>query len=334
MAYVIGEFKHQLWLADVVGGERRLLYESGLAKEGTRRPIMFISFSPDSTWVTFLEFQGHEPENYLGTDCLRWISVSSGKQGEMQDTFDCAWCPDATRFAYITGVAQETVDPCLSNGLWIYDLESGTSKKIRSSATQIAWAAFDGNLYFMDEQTEGMGNTVFKYDDTKGETSSTEYRGILFSPTGKYYVVETGDGPAPLAIISRRENKETTSLGAKPFSRGLASRLIPVAWLDNQRLYCYSIECVSKKDGCDNVFDAMTGKSIETNYRSWYIVLDVETGKLWRTKDRVLRLLPGDTLIVQTGATDFAKIPLKGLEVSAETIETQPNEPPPRKASE
>jgi len=78
------------------------------------------------------------------------------------------------------------------SGIWIYVFKSGATKKILNeslgSYDYINWSEHDGNIYLYK------AGKVESYDVLKQRIEETSYRGIYFSPDGKYYASTPGEG--------------------------------------------------------------------------------------------------------------------------------------------
>jgi len=79
-------------------------------------------------------------------------------------------------------------------GLWLYDFNKKTKKKIDTlglGVMDINWSEHDGNIYVY-------GNKVYRYNVKSGKTEIVPYKGIYFSPDGKYYIFAPSEGGASI----------------------------------------------------------------------------------------------------------------------------------------
>ena len=95
--------------------------------------------------------------------------------------------------------------PGYQQGMWIYNFSTKTKKKLTPAyvgATDINWSGHDGHIY-VDNNGQ-----VYRYDPTTGKGQKVDYRGIYFTPDGKYniyiydrfYIFRTADGQEMLEM--------------------------------------------------------------------------------------------------------------------------------------
>jgi len=156
--------------------------------------------------------KSNERENRLNSivaspDC-QWFGESRNvwvnEKGEKLITklpnniLEYVWSPKGDKIAYIVGkyIYAETPLPIpseVAKGVWIYDLKTHTKKLIDIDAYLLAWPAFDNNLYI--DNTSRQGNIV-RYRPDTGKLEPTPYKGLNFSPTGRYYFIPSIEGEA------------------------------------------------------------------------------------------------------------------------------------------
>jgi len=79
-------------------------------------------------------------------------------------------------------------------GLWLYDFNRKTRKKIDTlglGVMDLNWSEHDGNIYVY-------GNKIYRYNVKSGKTEIVPYKGIYFSPDGKYYIFAPSEGGASI----------------------------------------------------------------------------------------------------------------------------------------
>lgn len=188
-----------------VSGKRTTIYET------TKMiPLGSPSVSPNGRYVVFVEttpgvvdkgtYQEPPRNNMVVCDTGGTVLQSTG-----DDVRRLSWSPDGSRIAYITGTYREGGVGYRANGIFVLDVDRGTKIQISKDfphesvsgcpgvGYNLNWATHDGNIYIQDADPCG-GN--YMYDTRSRTTQSVPYKGIHFSPDGKYY----------LAIIPEDDN--------------------------------------------------------------------------------------------------------------------------------
>ncbi len=134
------------------------------------------------------------------------------------DVQKCVWSPDGRKLAYITGAYSEEGFGFKPNGIYILDIESGITAQVTKEfphpsqqgnpggGYDLNWAAFDSNLYIQEYPSAG-GNYVYK--PSTGKTYPVPYKGIHFSPDGKFYLALSSEEDPHLYITSSSEDITT-----------------------------------------------------------------------------------------------------------------------------
>lgn len=154
-----------------------------------------LTVSPNDTLFAFIEkkpgeFHSEESSRQGRYDVwpeafIRVVSRNGSLLHTLEDGMRYTWSPDGNKIAFITfDIKDADLTYRYPTGLWIFDTMSGEKKKVAASARRIKWAEFDNNLYFTQYSA-----AVLRYNTERAMVESTVYRGIDFSPDGKYYFV-------------------------------------------------------------------------------------------------------------------------------------------------
>jgi len=112
------------------------------------------------------------------------------------DARRCSWSPDGTKLAYITGLFREEGMGFKPTGVYILDIPDCIKVNVVRNYPHISedgdegygydlnWASHDSILYIQGLSHSG-GN--YSYNPRTGKTQQVDYRGIYFSPDGRYY---------------------------------------------------------------------------------------------------------------------------------------------------
>jgi hypothetical protein len=107
-----------------------------------------------------------------------------------------SWSPDGKKLAYIAGTYIEGGFGFRTTGVFLIDVPSCIKRKIvkdyphptadgdEGGGYDLNWAVHDSNLYVQEYPALG-GN--YSYDPKTGKTKQVAYKGIYFSPDGRYY---------------------------------------------------------------------------------------------------------------------------------------------------
>lgn len=115
-----------------------------------------------------------------------------------------SWSPDSRFLAYTTG-DWVGVDTFRSAGTWLYDQRLNMSKKIFDKGEYLAWSQSDNSLYIWDAFD---GNRhILRYDPITQKVVETNYHGISFSPTGRYYHGTRSYGIGTVDVFDSKTNQ-------------------------------------------------------------------------------------------------------------------------------
>jgi len=137
-----------------------------------------------------------------------------------------SWSPDSSKLAYIAGIDYEGF-AFTPSGLWILDVKSKDIRKLDPiGGYDIYWASFDNHIYATDFRL------VYKYDPKTGEKTETTYKGIYFSPDGKFYFKKGYEGKSSLHLTTTNEDITLTF----DFSRKIAESY-DIKWAPNGEMF-------------------------------------------------------------------------------------------------
>jgi len=127
------------------------------------------------------------------------ISLNNGR------TF--AFSPKNNAIVYVEEIPGErgsAPPPGYNAGVWLYDFNSKAKKQISKMDApyiDLNWSEHDGNIYFTN------GRVVCKYNAQSGIMTETAYKGIYFSPDGRYYIYHPVTGEGDSEIYRTSDNK-------------------------------------------------------------------------------------------------------------------------------
>jgi hypothetical protein len=154
----------------------------------------------------------------------------------IEDVYEYTWAPDGKRIAYCQGnYGEGWWTGYESLGVVVLDLQTRETVKIADSGYRPFWAAFDGNLYFVEVVIRGKYG-VYRYDFERKEIEKTAYKSTAFSPDGMYYFCAVPEEPAPFELYRR----ETNTLIGEESQDGIPAlalrRLEPLKWADDRHI--------------------------------------------------------------------------------------------------
>jgi len=204
--------------------------------QGTR-PFDHLALSPSGGVIALLE---HTPQR---SPCLVLITTDGTELNRLEGVQKYVWSPDGAQVAYIAGPSDEDYPGFKSTGTWVYSLSSNASTKAYTSGYDLNWAAFDGSLYIWEgSPNQGL---VHRYEPRTQELCESEYKGIFFSPDGKYVYRPNYEG-TPFRLFLTQTNEEVTEKW--PFLAARPERRSPEGWLDEETLVFHSRRANPKTD--------------------------------------------------------------------------------------
>jgi WD40 repeat protein len=147
-----------------------------------------------------------------------------------EDVRKYSWSPDGEKIASIAGTYQEGGVGFRTTGVWVYDLRDDSKTRIRKDfmgetaqrhvggGYDINWAEYDGNVYIQDFAYLG---GVYRYNPRTGKSKEVDYKGIDFSPDGKYYLAVIPEDGTHLYVSSTNRDisdRVTARIGYLPSS--------------------------------------------------------------------------------------------------------------------
>lgn len=163
-----------------------------------------VALAPSGRYIAFIEVVGPGGARRQRLVVVELSSLTIRRFGESsiyaaRGIREYLWCCRPDTLAIVTGgladeggVGESTTLP---RGLSLMDVRTGAATPIEGLRfpVQLHWAAFDSSLYVKDSpvaSAEARGPVawpVYRYHVPTRSLSSTAYRGVFFSPDGKYY---------------------------------------------------------------------------------------------------------------------------------------------------
>jgi hypothetical protein len=179
-----------IYIVNKITGDKRLIYQSPKAY------VDRISVSPNRKFIA-----GIEPQDSTRNRLIIIDSEGNVKCSIDEDVRKYDWSPDGEKIAYITGTYYEGGVGFITTGVWIFDLRDHSKTQIKKDfphdtlkmagrepfeggGFEINWAKHDSNIYIQDF---GYVGGVYRYNTKIGKSEKVDYKGIDFSPDGKYY---------------------------------------------------------------------------------------------------------------------------------------------------
>lgn len=223
--YIKGEYLidalHKLKVIDKIKGDELTPYEykgyykydletMKLSKIDKRKyPNNKADASPDREWaVEYIETR--RDDNSMDTKFLLYSVDNPAKKIELAKTKRYAWSPQGDRITYlICKLNCPTFNDCpyqYTCDAWIYNMKADAKKKLDVKAYDVSWPSFDNNIYFNLAQVWDDPKIV-RYHLNSGKIDETPYQGLIFSPSGKYYMKDHYD-TEPFYLYQREPHKE------------------------------------------------------------------------------------------------------------------------------
>jgi WD40 repeat protein len=240
---------------DTKSNERKIIFDtSGLYG-------VSFSLSPSDTVIAVLVTKegvtppGAHDYSILPKNSLIFINTEGKEIGKLdEDVREFTWSPDGEKIAYITGVYDEGDIGFRTTGVYIFDLKDGSKKKItkdfphptikdfEGGGYDINWAVHDSNIYIQEFEQLG-GN--YMYNTKTGKTEKVPYKGIHFSPDGKYY----------LALSSMEYPRVYVSSTNEEITERVKSRLgdVPWNWIPGQKHHILAVKVDYEPSPSDSI---------------------------------------------------------------------------------
>lgn len=234
-------------------------------------------------------------------DSYRKITIIDFQSKKILATFDHGWLfafsPNGDAIVYAEVLPRESgppQQPGFQNAMWIYNFNTKTKIKMNPlsvGATDINWSEHDGNIY-----VDNYGQ-VYRYDPKTGKGNLVSYKGINFSPDGKYYVSSGYEDSS--RIYRTSDNLEMKEWEKQILGKELSEAGIPPFL--SFRMWSKKLnDVIVAVDGKGNViFDVNQGKVIGvfsqgilgTNADGSLVAVRTSTGKESPPKIEILNLL-------------------------------------------
>jgi hypothetical protein len=161
-----------------------------------------------------------------------------------EDVRKFSWSPDGEKIAYIAGTYYEGGVGFMTTGVGIFDLRDHSKTQIKKDfphqmvktasgelfeggGIEINWPRHDSNVYIQDF---GYLDGIYRYNTKTGKSEKVEYKGIDFSPDGKYYKeIVVGEGEAGINVYKTATNEDITSQLISRF--GPEWSLVSLSWV-------------------------------------------------------------------------------------------------------
>jgi len=195
------------------------------------------SFSPNGRHIAFLETtrgtwqkNGHEFETLPKNNMVICDTLGNLLCNTHENVRKFSWGPDGSQIAFISGTYYEGGVGFNTTGVFILDIESGavtpinkdfphpTLDRYRGGGYDINWSSHDSMVYIREFDYMG-GN--YRYDPKKNITEKIPYKGIRFSPDGKYYLTVNSEDYNGLYETETNDNiteRVIKSIGTIPYS--------------------------------------------------------------------------------------------------------------------
>ncbi len=244
--------------------------------------ILKAKVSPRQDWLAAIVYNRvvRDAEGWANRDILVFHNrkIVGRIKGKIKK-FD--WSPEGGQLVYIEGRYDiDMFDMLLGRSLYLYDVSTRKTKKLTESVNDeifwdVTWAEFDGNIYLWT-QLVGEGWKVYRVDQEAGERELTDYKAVNFSPDGKFYFEESGEGGSPAMLFKRATNeqiyKSPTDEGRAFLGWGVSSEGERLLYLRDGHLNVSIVNCdqggletmVERSDYSVPIFD---GKDIHWTYR-------------------------------------------------------------------
>jgi len=196
-------------------GSTLFLYDGHIAREVFRDSMMvflnyYLSTSADGRFFAAIASTPSRYDEQGSWFVPRHLLVFSN-DGKLNRTIPrvqrYAWSPDGNRIACVTGTRYEGFG-FRADKLIVINTANWSQRVLEEGIAyqDIFWAAFDSMIYTTDYQH------VYRINPRTGKVEKTTYKGIYFSPDGKYYFGANYEGGG-FAVYERQTNKNVTPEG-------------------------------------------------------------------------------------------------------------------------
>lgn len=202
-----------LYALNVTTGRERTFYQAS-------HPVYQIRFAPKGRWLAFRE-----------GSTLRLVDYFQGKVvRSFQNVHDYAWSPQGDRIVFVTGYLEgEGAEVITPTGIYLVDLPQGKPQKVSEKGLRVAWASWNGQIYFRD-----LWGKAYRVDPKTKAVRATMFHGVHFSPNGElYYMMRHMD---VFRIYRRATNEELQIPQLDPTRWSLAS----AQWSPNGKILLIS----------------------------------------------------------------------------------------------
>lgn len=193
-----------------------------------------LTVSPNNKYIAFIEETKPEYKRDGYEVAPQYCLVIIDDSGKLisrieRDVKKYVWSPDGEKIAFLTF---RPCDPDYAykcpSGAWVFDINTSETIKIRDRASQVNWAIFDSAVYLFDYRT------VIRWNPRSKELDSTGYKGIYFSPDGKYYLALSSEDYPHLYVSST--NQEITNRVKTRFG------YLPRGWMSDQKHHMLAVK--------------------------------------------------------------------------------------------
>lgn len=187
--------------------DKSTLYVQDL-KTGTKTKVFeavsgYVGNPQVSSSGTAIAVQISQDERFINPRLLV-LSIDGKEVTSFAQGREFSWSPNSRFLAYTTGDVEGlyTIHP---TGTWLYDQRLKMTRKIFDKGDYIAWSQSDNSLYIWDESDGDLH--ILRYDPLTQQVVETNYHGISFSPTGRYYHGTRSHGIGTVDVFDTQTNQ-------------------------------------------------------------------------------------------------------------------------------
>jgi WD40 repeat protein len=182
------------------------------------------SVSPHGKLVAFVT--SSQDERKRSVSRLFILTVDGTVVATIDSVMSYSWSPNGFSVALITGYHVEDGEGFRPTGTKILDIESNRIRSLNFLTYDLQWASFDRRIYFIEHKS----GRVQAIDPELPTPEETNYRGIYFSPDGRYYFRPNYEGGG--LGIYRNDNTDLTD----QFLRATGVVYADLAWTNTSSL--------------------------------------------------------------------------------------------------